>query len=365
MAMEEGDLGGGWFLGWVEEVGGGPVVLLGVVLAGVGISLLQVNLSVTVVLGIMILGRLFRRKQGPSALEQRLIDPHSNPEPENGFGIPFFSYKELEKATNNFNRATKLGKNVYYGKLQDGREVAVKRLLSYDCGHNFRQEEQKFKNEIVILNNMSHRNLVSLYGCTPYHDTDGLLLVYEYVPNGSLANHLHGDLARSTTLPWHARMKIAIETASSLAKLHAFDIIHCEVETKNILLTNSFSVKVAHFGFSWLFHDMDHTVVMAPGCFTPVLNLSSKSDVYCFGVVLIELISSRPASEHKYIIDFSNLAIKKISFSKLVDPSLGFDSDKEVKTMIVSVVKLAFQCLQWEKKLRPSMDDVLKELMRN
>lgn len=218
---------------------------------------------------------------------------------------------------------------------------------------------------------------MSLYGCTSHH-SDELLLVYEYVPNHTVYFHLQGDLARTATLPWHIRMKIAIETASSLSYLHASGIIHRDVKTKNLLLTNSFSVKVADFGLSRLFpHDITHASTApqgTPGYVDPdyhqCYQLTNKSDVYSFGVVLIELISSKLAvdmNRHKDEINLSNLALKKIQkgeFTELVDPNLGFDSDNEVKRMIVSVAELAFQCLQREKELRPSMDEVLKVLMR-
>ncbi|XP_050877932.1 serine/threonine-protein kinase KIN2 [Lathyrus oleraceus] len=209
--------------------------------------------------------------------------------------------------------------------------------------------------------------------CTSHH-SDELLLVYEYVPNHTVDFHLQGDLARIDTLPWHIRMKIAIETASVLAYLHASGIIHRDVKTKNILLTNSFSVKVADFGLSRLFpHDITHastTPQGTPGYVDPdyhqCYQLTNKSDVYSFGVVLVELISSKLAvdmNRHKDEINLSNLALKKIQkgeFTELVDPNLGFDSDNEVKRMIVSVAELAFQCLQREKELRPSMDEVLR-----
>ncbi|XP_061357743.1 LEAF RUST 10 DISEASE-RESISTANCE LOCUS RECEPTOR-LIKE PROTEIN KINASE-like 1.1 [Gastrolobium bilobum] len=347
---------------------------------------LGIGLSFTL-LCILIIGYFLKRKHATSDPQHHqsrsthtdVIDPHSNPDPEDGrvyFGIPLFSYKELEEATNNFHPARQIGSGgfgtVYYGKLRDGREVAVKRLYE----HNYRRVEQ-FINEVEILTRLRHINLVSLYGCTSHHSQE-LLLVYEYVPNGTVACHLHGDLARSGTLPWHARMKIAIETASSLAYLHASDIIHRDVKTKNLLLTHSFSVKVADFGLSKLLpSDVTHASTApqgTPGYVDPEYHqcyqLSSKSDVYSFGVVLIELISSKPAvdmSRHRDEINLSNLAIKKIqksAFSELVDPSLGFDSDKEVKRMIVSVAELAFQCLQMDKEWRPSMNEVLKVLMR-
>jgi len=202
--------------------------------------------------------------------------------------------------------------------------------------------------------------------------------VYEHVPNGTVACHLHGDFARPRSLPWNIRMKIAIETASALSYLHASDIIHRDVKTKNILLTQSFSVKVADFGLSRLFpNDVTHvsTAPMGtPGYLDPEYHqcyqLTNKSDVYSFGVVLIELISSKLAidmSRQRDEINLSNLAIKKIQqseFSEMVDPSLGFDSDSEVKRMMISVAELAFQCLQRDRDLRPSMDEVSKVLMR-
>ncbi|KAK0573770.1 hypothetical protein LWI29_013323 [Acer saccharum] len=106
-------------------------------------------------------------------------------------GVPIFSYSELAEATNNFSLEKELGEGgfgtVYYGKLRDGREVAVKRLYE----HNYRRVEQ-FINEIKILTGLRHKNLVSLYGCTSRH-SQGLLLVYEFIPNGTVADHLHGD----------------------------------------------------------------------------------------------------------------------------------------------------------------------------
>ncbi|MED6214348.1 hypothetical protein PIB30_102205 [Stylosanthes scabra] len=223
---------------------------------------------------------------------------------------------------------------------------------------------------------MRHRNLVSLYGCTSRHSRE-LLLVYEYVSNGTVAAHLHGDLSKSETLPWHIRMKIAIETASSLSYLHASDIIHRDVKTNNILLDHDFCVKVADFGLSRLFpNDVTHVSTApqgTPGYVDPeyhrCYHLTNKSDVYSFGVVLIELISSKPAVDmdrHKDEINLSDLAINKIQnneFSELVDPSLGFDWDSEVKRMTVSVAELAFQCLQRDRELRPSMDEVLRALI--
>ncbi|KAI5436275.1 hypothetical protein KIW84_022662 [Lathyrus oleraceus] len=300
--------------------------------------------------------------------------------PESGavyFGITVFFYKELQEATNNFNKARELGEGgfgtVYYGKLGDGREVAVKRLFE----RSYRPVES-FTNEIQILTRMRHRNLVSLYGCTSRHSRE-LLLVYEYIPNGTVNSHLHDKKEnQNSSLPWDMRMKIAIETAGALTYLHANDVIHRDVKTSNILLDNSFCVKVADFGLSRLYpNDVTHVSTAprgTPGYVDPeyrlCYQLTSKSDVYSFGVVLVELISSLPAvdfSRDRDDIKLANLAKRKIQkreFSELIDPSLRFQTDESLKNVISSVAELAFQCLQDEKELRPSMSEALEVLQK-
>ncbi|KNA07744.1 hypothetical protein SOVF_169130 isoform A [Spinacia oleracea] len=292
------------------------------------------------------------------------------------FGVPLFSYRDLLEATDNFNESKELGDGgfgtVYYGKLKDGREVAVKRLYE----KSFRRVEQ-FMNEVQILTRLRHQHLVSLYGCTSQHSRE-LLLVYEYVENGTVADHLHGKKAKPGSLTWAVRLGIAIETASALSYLHASDIIHRDVKTNNILLDNTFKVRVADFGLSRLFPtDVTHVSTApqgTPGYLDPEYHqcyqLTGKSDVYSFGVVLIELISSLPAIDlerHRQEINLSNYAMNRIqrcAFDELVDPHLGFASDFKVRKMTTMVAELAFQCLQHDKEFRPSMDEVFKSLNR-
>ncbi|XP_015882799.3 LEAF RUST 10 DISEASE-RESISTANCE LOCUS RECEPTOR-LIKE PROTEIN KINASE-like 1.2 isoform X1 [Ziziphus jujuba] len=291
-------------------------------------------------------------------------------------GVHIFDYDELLKATDNFDSSKELGDGgfgtVYFGKLCDGRTVAVKRLYE----NNFRRVEQ-FMNEVAILARLRHQNLVSLYGCTSRHSRE-LLLVYEYVPNGTVADHLHGERAKPKGLPWSTRMNIAIETASALTYLHASEIVHRDVKTNNILLDKNFSVKVADFGLSRLFpSDVTHVSTApqgTPGYVDPdyhqCYQLTSKSDVFSFGVVLMELVSSLPAvdiTRHRHEINLSTMAINKIqnhALHELVDPYLGFESDLRIRKMITAVAELAFQCLQGEKDIRPSMPDVMEELKR-
>ncbi|KAJ0687940.1 putative protein kinase RLK-Pelle-WAK-LRK10L-1 family [Helianthus annuus] len=291
------------------------------------------------------------------------------------FGAQVFTYEELEVATDNFNDSRQLGDGgfgaVYFGKLLDGREVAVKRLYE----NNFKRVEQ-FINEVRILTGLYHENLVKLYGCTSKR-SKALLLVYEYIPNGTIADHLHGKLANtsSSLFSWSIRLNIAIQTADALAYLHKSGIIHRDVKTNNILLDKSFQVKVADFGLSRLFENVTHVSTApqgTPGYVDPeyyqCYQLTDKSDVYSFGVVLVELISSLPAvdtSRHRLDINLANMAVTKIqnhTLSELVDKSIGFETNDLVRRMTTLVAELAFRCLQHDKDMRPTMKEVVETL---
>ncbi|KAL0431342.1 UNVERIFIED_CONTAM: LEAF RUST 10 DISEASE-RESISTANCE LOCUS RECEPTOR-LIKE PROTEIN KINASE-like 1.3 [Sesamum radiatum] len=289
-------------------------------------------------------------------------------------GVQVFDYTELEEATNNFDRSRELGDGgygtVYYGELPDGRIVAVKRLYE----NNFKRVEQ-FMNEVEILTRLRHQNLVTLHGCTSRRSRE-LVLVYEYIPNGTVADHLHGNRANSGLLSWPIRLNIAVETADALAYLHKSDIIHRDVKTNNLLLDNDFHVKVADFGLSRLFPSNVTHVSTAPqgtpGYVDPeyyqCYQVTEKSDVYSFGVVLVELISSLQAvdtNRHRHDINLSNMAVNKIQnhrLHELVDSSLGFETNSTVRKMVTLVAELAFRCLQQEKDMRPSMEEVLETL---
>ncbi|KAJ1684942.1 hypothetical protein LUZ63_016332 [Rhynchospora breviuscula] len=287
-----------------------------------------------------------------------------------------FSYEELEEATDRFSPSKELGDGgfgtVYRGKLRDGRIVAVKRLYQ----NSYKRAEQ-FMNEVHILSRLHHRNLVSLYGCTARTSRE-LLLVYEYVSNGTVADHLHGPRSCENALSWPVRLSIAIETADALAYLHAVEpqIIHRDVKTNNILLDDGFHVKVGDFGLSRLFPlDLSHVSTVpqgTPGYVDPVYHqcyqLTDRSDVYSFGVVLVELISSKPAvdmNRSRDEINLANMALNKIQRSELddlVDPNLGFQSNWEMRRMVSLVAELAFRCLQSDRDMRPSIKEVLEAL---
>ncbi|GJZ92266.1 leaf rust 10 disease-resistance locus receptor-like protein kinase-like 1.1 protein [Tanacetum coccineum] len=291
------------------------------------------------------------------------------------FSVSVFSYAELEDATKFFDPSRELGGGgfgtVYHGKLQDGREVAVKRLYE----HNYNRLQQ-FINEVEILTKLRHPNLLVLYGCTSRISRE-LLLVYEYIPNGTVYDHLHGERANQSLLTWPIRMNIAIETASALVYLHSNEIIHRDVKTNNILLDHNYCVKVADFGLSRLMPNNVNHVSTAPqgtpGYVDPQYHqryqLTDKSDVYSFGVVLVELISSMVAvdlNRSQDEISLANLALNRIQrceVDQLIDPVLVSDSKGEIMAMITSVAELAFRCLQYHSEMRPTMSEVLDVLM--
>ncbi|GLJ09817.1 hypothetical protein SUGI_0116390 [Cryptomeria japonica] len=252
--------------------------------------------------------------------------------------LPMFHYEELQQATNFFDEKNQLGDGgfgvVYLGKLKDGRAVAVKRLYE----DRSRTVEQ-FMNEVQILSSLCHPNLVRLYGCTT-PQSPMLLLVYEFVPNGTLSDHLHGCRRTPGGLPWVTRLDIAIETAQALAYLHNIcpPILHRDVKSDNILLDEHFRAKVADFGLS------------------------------SFGVVLVEIISAKVAVDimrNRNEISLANMATDKIKrgvLDELVDPELKIERNQEVKVTVAAVAELTFECLAIERDFRPTMKEVVARL---
>ncbi|KAH7658440.1 Non-specific serine/threonine protein kinase protein [Dioscorea alata] len=344
------------------------------------IELITIGVSAGTGASLVVFGFLFwykrwkRNKKSTITLGRSYSAESSSMREDTGY-TSIFSYRELQEATDNFSESKELGDGgfgtVYKGILQDGRTVAIKRLY----GNNYKRAEQ-FMNEVAILSRLRHQNLVSLYGSTSRHSRE-LLLVYEFIPNGTVADHLHGHLSHSSPLPWPIRLNIAIQTATALTYLHAIQppIIHRDVKTTNILLDQNFNVKVADFGLSRLV-PVDATHVSTapqgtPGYLDPVYyrcyRLTDKSDVYSFGVVLMELISSKPAVDvRRSEINLASMAVDKMQRNELEEfvdwRMFGEEEEGKGMRMVKVVGELAFRCLQGERDLRPAIKEVLEVL---
>ncbi|KAK9164043.1 hypothetical protein Syun_004945 [Stephania yunnanensis] len=284
------------------------------------------------------------------------------------------SYREIERATSGFSEKHRLGTGaygtVYAGKFHNGEWVAIKKIRNRDTD-GFEQ----VINEIKLLSSVSHPNLVRLLGCCIERGEQ--VLVYEFMPNGTLAQHLQRE--RGTGLPWHVRLTIATETAQAIAHLHSAKnppIYHRDIKSSNILLDYSFKSKVADFGLSRFgLTELSHISTApqgTPGYLDPQyhqnFHLSDKSDVYSFGVVLVEIITALK------VVDFSRahtevnlaaLAVDKIGkgcIDQIIDPFLESHMDDCTLLSVHKVAELAFRCLAFHKDMRPSMMEVAAEL---
>ncbi|KFK35534.1 hypothetical protein AALP_AA4G003100 [Arabis alpina] len=284
---------------------------------------------------------------------------------------PFtFTYSELRSATQDFNASNKLGEGgfgpVYKGKLNDGREVAVK-LLSVGS----RQGKGQFVAEIVAISAVQHRNLVKLYGCC--YEGDHRLLVYEYLPNGSLDQALFGD--KTLHLDWSTRYEICLGVARGLVYLHEearLRIVHRDVKASNILLDSNLVPKVSDFGLAKLYDDkkthISTRVAGTIGYLAPEYamrgHLTEKIDVYAFGVVVLELVSGRPNSdenledEKRYLLEWAWNLHEKSREVELIDRELTDFNMEQVKRMI----GIALLCTQTSHGLRPPMSRVVAML---
>ncbi|CAA2982419.1 wall-associated receptor kinase 2 [Olea europaea subsp. europaea] len=283
-----------------------------------------------------------------------------------------FTAKELSKATDQFNESRILDKGgqgtVYKGMLSDGRTVAVKK--SKLVGENRLDE---FINEVLILSQINHRNVVVLLGCCL--ETEVPLLVYEFIANRSLFDHIH-DPSAEFPMTWDMRLKIAVEVAGALAYLHystSTPIYHRDIKSSNILLDENYRPKVSDFGISRsIAVDKTHFTTLVKGTFgylDPEYFRSSqftdKSDVYSFGVVLIELLSGQKPIVSSDTEDERSLAACFLMFMeqnclhKFFDPIiLEHDKDED----IIAVATLAYRCLNLNGKKRPTMKEVSMEL---
>ncbi|KAK1666692.1 hypothetical protein QYE76_054851 [Lolium multiflorum] len=286
-----------------------------------------------------------------------------------------FSLVDMERATQTFDESRIIGEGgfgrVYEGILEDGERVAIKVLKRDD-----QQGTREFLAEVEMLSRLHHRNLVKLIGiCTEEHMR---CLVYELVPNGSLEFHLHGSDKYTAVLDWDARLQIALGAARGLAYLHEDSsprVIHRDFKSSNILLEHDFTPKVSDFGLARiaLGEGNEHISTRVMGTFGYLApeyamtgHLLVKSDVYSYGVVLLELLTgrkpvdmSRPPGQENLVAWACPFLTNRDGLETLIDVSLGsgipFDS-------IAKVAAIASMCVQPEVDQRPFMGEVVQAL---
>ncbi|TQD88165.1 hypothetical protein C1H46_026226 [Malus baccata] len=282
--------------------------------------------------------------------------------------LQFFDLTTVAAATDNFSVANKLGKggfgSVYKGVLHNGKEVAVKRL-----SNNSGQGIEEFKNEVVIIAKLQHRNLVKIIGCCV---EDGeKMLIYEYVPNKSLDSFIFDETKRNL-LDWTKRFEIICGIARGILYLHQdsrIRIIHRDLKASNILLGASMSPKIADFGMARIFlrdqcEANTHRVVGTYGYMSPEYamegNFSVKSDVYSFGVLLLEIITGRRNYNKNYphsnLIGYVWDLWREGKALEIVDPSMG---ESYHVNEVVRCIQIALLCVQEFAADRPTMSAVV------
>ncbi|XP_047164470.1 wall-associated receptor kinase-like 2 [Vigna umbellata] len=290
----------------------------------------------------------------------------------NGEMAKLFTAEELQRATDSYNRSRFLGQGgygtVYKGMLPDGTIVAVKRSKEIE-----RNQIETFVNEVVILSQINHRNIVKLLGCCL--ETETPLLVYEFIPNGTLSHHIHRR-DNEPSLSWESRLRIACEVAGAVAYMHfaaSVPIFHRDIKPTNILLDNNFSAKVSDFGTSRSVpQDKTHLTTAVGGTFGYIdpeyfqsSKFSDKSDVYSFGVVLVELISGRKPISFLEEDEGQNLIAQFLSLMKenqVYEILDGRVAKEAMKDDILAIANLAMRCLRLNGRKRPTMKEVSLEL---
>ncbi|KAE8056443.1 hypothetical protein FH972_013218 [Carpinus fangiana] len=285
-------------------------------------------------------------------------------------GVKAFTYREMAMATEKFNSSIEIGQGgygkVYKGILADGTVVAIKRAQKGSL-----QGEKEFLTEIELLSRLHHRNLVSLIG---YCDEAGeQMLVYEYMSNGTLWDHLSAKC--KAPLSFSMRLRIALGSAKGILYLHTEanpPIFHRDIKASNILLDSKYTAKVADFGLSRLAPVPIEGVMPAHvstvvkgtlGYLDPKYflthQLTNKSDVYSLGVVFLELLTGmQPISHGKNIVREVNVAHQSGMIFGVIDGRMGsYPSD-----CVVKFLSLALKCCQDETDARPSIVEVVQEL---
>ncbi|KAJ6898913.1 serine/threonine-protein kinase PBL28 [Populus alba x Populus x berolinensis] len=294
-------------------------------------------------------------------------------------GSSVFTLKEMEEATCSFSEKNLVGKGgfgrVYRGVLRSGEVVAIKKMEL----PTFKEAEgeREFRVEVDILSRLEHPNLVSLIGyCADGKDR---FLVYEYLQHGNLQDHLNGY--GKAKMEWPLRLKVALGSARGLAYLHSssdvgIPIVHRDFKSTNILLNANFEAKISDFGLAKLMPEGQEIFVTARvlgtfGYFDPEYTSTGKltlqSDVYAFGVVLLELLTGRRAvdlnqgpSDQNLVLQVRHILNDRKKLRKVIDPELSRSS--YTLESIAMFANLASRCIRIQSSERPSMAECVKEL---
>ncbi|GAV79361.1 Pkinase domain-containing protein [Cephalotus follicularis] len=285
----------------------------------------------------------------------------------------WYTLRELDESTNGFADENVIGEGgygiVYSGILQDNTQVAVKNLLN-----NRGQAEKEFKVEVEAIGRVRHKNLVRLLG----YCAEGAhrMLVYEYVDNGNLEQWLHGDVGPKSPLTWEIRMNIMIGTAKGLTYLHEGlepKVVHRDIKSSNILLDKLWNPKVSDFGLAKLLgSERSYVTTRVMGTFGYVAPeyastgmLNERSDVYSFGILLMEVISgrnpvdySRPAGEVN-LVEWLKTMVSNRNAEGVLDPRL---TEKPSSRALKRALLVALRCVDPNAQKRPKMGHVIHML---
>ncbi|GMN34051.1 hypothetical protein TIFTF001_004486 [Ficus carica] len=338
-------------------------LLVGLIVSAAGVVIIGMIIAFVVL--------FWKRKQKNRGEAEAANLTSMNADLERGAGPRRFSYKDLELATNNFSTRRKLGQGgfgeVYKGYLNDlDLIVAVKKISS-----GSKQGKKEYVTEVKVISSLRHRNLVQLIGWC--HDKGEFLLVYEYMPNGSLDYHLFGT---SSPLTWAARYKIALGLSSALLYLHEECeqcVVHRDIKSSNVMLDSNFNTKLGDFGLARL---MDHGMgpkttglVGTLGYLAPEYvstgRSSKESDIYSFGVVAIEIATGKKSvappegNSEMGLVEWVWDLYGKGMLLSAVDERLQMDfEEKQVEYLMI----VGLWCAHPDRSFRPSIKQAIQVL---
>ncbi|XP_074269990.1 G-type lectin S-receptor-like serine/threonine-protein kinase SD1-13 [Silene latifolia] len=337
---------------------------------------LKIIVTVTAVSGtatlVAIVYFLCRRKSKQAKRKNMSLDIlERNPSLDKFEELPLFKFEELSAATNNFQESNKIGQGgfgpVYKGTLEDGQEVAIKRLSGTS-----KQGVEEFMNEVIVISKLQHRNLAKLLGCCV--EGQERMLIYDYMPNKSLDAFLF-DPQKKGILDWKKRYNIIEGISRGLLYLHRdsrLKIIHRDLKAANILLDENLNPKISDFGMARIFGgsqiEADTTRVMGTYGYMPPEyaiegRFSEKSDVFSFGVLLLEIITGKKTR----LFDESSLSLLGYVWKQwnedndisLIDPIIAYQG---FEAEISKCIHVGLLCVQEYAQDRPDISDVITKL---